>query len=250
MTCRLVQKKISLYFDDRLPAAERAEIDLHLKQCSTCSEELAVLRESLGALAVLERIEPREGGWERLRDKLEKQAAPHVKQRWFAWPRLAAGAAVAAIVLMTISLWNTPSSNLKVSRPVLPMNGQPDSAKVALNPPGDGAYGHAPALPDTPVLGRDNRRRTKPFKIHNGSNIRQRTIASGKVIDAQSRLAALQREPDPESGSFVVADKPETMTDDVAGMVSAGLAPLVTAAAQVDEDPMDWLSDINTEDWL
>ncbi|MDH7569501.1 MAG: zf-HC2 domain-containing protein, partial [Armatimonadota bacterium] len=57
MECRRVRKELSVYLDGEMPAAERARVAHHLRQCAGCAAEAEALRRtihlarSLGALS-------------------------------------------------------------------------------------------------------------------------------------------------------------------------------------------------------
>lgn len=107
MKCSAIEKRLSAYLDDRLPAAERAEIDSHLGSCDGCRATLGLLR---GASAMLSRLgpaQPRPGLSERLaRVAIAAERRPALAQGFLArllpmaWPWATAAAAAAALLLV------------------------------------------------------------------------------------------------------------------------------------------------------
>jgi anti-sigma factor RsiW len=110
MKCSAIEKKLSVYLDNRLPAAERAQIDAHLGSCEGCRGTLGLLR---GAGALLSRLgpaQPRPGLADRLaRVAIAAEKRPAVAQGFLArllpmaWPWATATAAAAALLLVLSS---------------------------------------------------------------------------------------------------------------------------------------------------
>lgn len=103
-------EKLSAYFDDDLPAAERVELEAHLSTCDVCRATLDELRDVVVAAAVLRPTEPAVDLWPGIAERIGTTAGPQLDRdrvagaiapRRFSLslPQLAA----AAVVLMTLS---------------------------------------------------------------------------------------------------------------------------------------------------
>jgi anti-sigma factor RsiW len=105
MTCKNVEKRLSAYLDQRLPAAERSEIDGHLGGCDGCRQSLGLLRGASRLMARMGPAEPRPGLSERLA-RVAIAAEKRPAQSWLAsllpmaWPWATAAAAAAALLLV------------------------------------------------------------------------------------------------------------------------------------------------------
>ncbi len=272
MDCKRVQKLISLYTDGLLPERKRADAEAHLGACPSCAAQHKRMLRALDSFTVLERVSPRPGGWERLRDRLEAREQPSIVPAWRrAWGWAAAGAAVAAV--LGLALLFGPNADRTAERAPAPV--APERGFVTLNPDaslpgtvvvpdsGPGSSADPSAVPTGPAGSALSGTQTAAASA---SSVRPkrasgnpRTVSAKPGRDVRSgagqagpgSLAHVPgMEPDPESAAHVeLADAHEGVGDAAADLVSSGLSPLV-AAARADADPVEWLYDIRTEDWL
>jgi anti-sigma factor RsiW len=88
------RERLSAYLDGELPAADAAEIERHLHDCTECTRELAIMRTFGGAMrTVTERADGR-GVWDGVHRRITRPAG---------WLLILAGAAVWA--WLVISRW-------------------------------------------------------------------------------------------------------------------------------------------------
>lgn len=269
MDCKRVQKLISLYIDGLLPERERADAEAHLNSCPSCAAQQKRMLRALGSFTALERVSPPPGGWERLRDRLEAREQPSVVPVWRrTWGWAAAGAAAAALLGLALLYGPTadrtaerpptpaaPESSVVTSSPdasfpgtaLVPDSGPASSAVPSAAPGGNALAGTQAAAPGSAVV-RPKRPSGYSRAVSAKPGPRERSGASQAVPGSLADVPGM--EPDPESaGNIEIADAHEGVGDAAADLVSSGLSPLV-AAAQANADPVEWLYDIRTEDWL
>jgi len=96
--------RLSDYADESLAPPERARVQEHLAQCTTCTERLAGLRRLLGAASALPAdVTPPTEQWQEIRARITRPAAERSisrRPRWLTAPAwLLAAAAVLLVVL-------------------------------------------------------------------------------------------------------------------------------------------------------
>lgn len=260
MNCRRVQRRISLFLDDRLSSGECADVAAHLLSCDSCRSSCEEIRGALAALSVLERAEPADDGWQRLLPLLEQ---PHGARRTArgtpkpVWAGLAAAAVLAviagsALLLRPVPVDHTASAPAPPAatatkvpeaalRPAPRTMAEPQTADA--RPVTAGSQGEV--NPTRPVQSKGRLR--APAAVDS----RPRTIAS--AVRSQATAPAPVRslaglEPDPEFVAYAPPASEDSVAEEVADMVSTGLAPLVAAAET--EDPLSWITDASAEEWL
>ncbi len=263
MNCRRVQRRISLFLDDRLNPAERAEVAAHLLSCASCSSSFEELRGTLAALGILERAEPAEDGWARLLPLLEQSSHGAKRTQWLAakplWNGLAASAAaLVAIVAGSILLLRPAPVHHTVSVPAPPTATATNAPKAVVQPAPDSMA--APPIVDTRAVAAGSKVKAgptgpKPASRRMGATAavasRPRAVASAvrSQIPAPTPVRFLaELEPDPELVACTPPAAEESVAKGVADLVSTGLAPLVAAAET--EDPLSWITDASAEEWL
>jgi hypothetical protein len=117
---------LSAYHDGELPAAQRAQVEAHLRTCAACWEQLAQLQ-TLSALLGTYSVEvgATEEFWKRLEPRLpvRKQTAspapvrprPQPRQPWLFLPPMGllfSKAMVQAVMLISLALWGVYSLGL------------------------------------------------------------------------------------------------------------------------------------------
>ena len=254
MTCRQVQNKISRCIDSRMTAVESAKIEEHLGSCADCAREGERIRQVDAAMMLLERKEPRVGGWERLRSQIEK--APE-KRRWSAgwrWNSVAVGAGafacvVAVIVVFVPARVDRTATSILVGPPTVgiakPVRNVPTHTATAVITNGASHLPHDGSITSVKVISASDHRR-----VASAGNVKRYRGTWQKPIvrvTAASPGGLNTAEPDPEFSRAQDADAP-SVAEEVAETVSLGMQPLVVAAQS--SDPVGWLTDVNTEDWL
>ncbi len=118
MTCHDVDQQLDAYLDGTLAADERAAVDAHLGQCTTCRAALEKLRSLLADSRALPReILPARDLWIDIAPRLAPRANPATPGR--SWSRSPAGLAAAAVLLIalggaigaTASRWMQPATD-------------------------------------------------------------------------------------------------------------------------------------------
>ena len=113
MKCESVRHNLSAYLDGELEPSVRARIEQHLAGCEACRTELAQLKETVGLVASLPRVEAPEAFLEEINDRLAREALlaqprPRpTRRRRPGFLRTASSLAVAAMVLVVAYVgWN------------------------------------------------------------------------------------------------------------------------------------------------
>jgi anti-sigma factor RsiW len=122
MTCRHCRSLFSSYLDERLPAEKRQEIQVHLTQCSSCTEHLRQLTHNQQLIRALPAAEVTSRMHLRLQARLQhlapspqslKPQASSLKPLpwWREWPMLSYGtvATCAASLLFYFAMMQSPS---------------------------------------------------------------------------------------------------------------------------------------------
>ena len=120
MRCSEVRKNLSAFLDGEMDEKEQLEIKAHLKDCSSCSRERELLRQSWEMLSEWKDIEPsshfKTNFWRRVREQESIKRKPIFYPQLF--PCLAA-LATAAILLVFVSLYLSPRPGRGPSLPTL-----------------------------------------------------------------------------------------------------------------------------------
>lgn len=100
MDCTQIQELLSEYLDGELPAGRHRQVDAHVSECPECAAELEALRRTVEAVQQLPVHRAPEDLSERLRRRLEEETVhPPVRRVVSLWPRVAAVAAMFALVV-------------------------------------------------------------------------------------------------------------------------------------------------------
>jgi len=173
MTCDRCSSQLGDYVDGHLPAAERAEVESHLRDCAACQEDLDGLRLAVSAMQSLEPVEP--PAWLLGSITAALDAAGPARRRVWAWSwQQASALAVAACVLVGfVAVFHAGV-------------GVPTGEPVAVLP-------HA-----TPLVA------PRPEALPAGSTTKPATIAAagagGTVAEPGAAAAAPARRPHPRPG--------------------------------------------------
>jgi anti-sigma factor RsiW len=101
MICERCNSRLSAYIDGKLSAAETRELNEHLTACRRCREDLRELNAVRAILRRLPEHEARQGFW----DDALRAVRLRGRRRRVQWsPRLAVGAAGAAVALAAVVL--------------------------------------------------------------------------------------------------------------------------------------------------
>lgn len=269
MDCRRVLRRISLYSDRRLTPEEQSRVALHLETCVSCRQEFASFAAAMEAIGSLDRQPAAPGGWDRLRAEIEArgQVARPTWQAVFATP---AGLAVSAAAMLALAV------SLVVLQPGARRH--QEALSPSTSPPAvtgfTGPRTQTPSSSALPSVQGGTPRGATPAALSESANAtvakadgppsspaRRKRMAivrpnAPAVRPMASDMASDYLEPDPEpsarsSRETVYASEssdPDSVSREVAQMVSTGLAPLVDAADS--RDPLYWITDVDTEEWL
>ncbi len=134
MTCPRSERLLALFHDGELDSPIRREVASHVAGCITCTRTLAVLGrvQELVVQTISEQVEESDFAnfWEGVASRLDQQTSPSWRLRLRLWrerlrlswspPALAWAAVAAALLLVTLLLSHTPSSNDQGSVPHQP----------------------------------------------------------------------------------------------------------------------------------
>lgn len=120
MTHDIFTEKISLWLDDELDPAERAELQAHLSGCPTCQQAYQAMQrvDHLFRDASTMRVIPQSGFTQRFEARLARQRVYHPKRIWWGLSVLAlgtvlllliAGVTVGAMVSTGVSMLGVPA---------------------------------------------------------------------------------------------------------------------------------------------
>lgn len=109
MKCEKVSQELIAYLDRRLESAERNEMEEHLANCPTCRARAEEFRSVWRVMDELPSIEPSFGFDARVRQRM----AAEPSRGWFAWFVPQARLALAAVLLLALTVWvaKRPTSN-------------------------------------------------------------------------------------------------------------------------------------------
>ena len=99
LTCTEVRDQLDLLAADACDPQTRVVLERHLHSCPACAEQLTESRRLMGLLD----LQLNDSGLERLRQRVDVQARPARKTRWFA-PTLRRALAAAALILIALGL--------------------------------------------------------------------------------------------------------------------------------------------------
>ena len=112
MNCRTAAKYLGPYADGELSQAERAPLDLHLRDCPACREEVRTIRALDRAAAGIDAPPVSERQWQETWDGVQtgiRSTLPAVfLSRPFAWAPLAAAALIVAGIVAYLYYSRTP----------------------------------------------------------------------------------------------------------------------------------------------
>jgi len=116
MCCELIERQLGRYVDRELPAAERDQVETHLKSCSNCRAEFQEMRDLVGGIAQPDSVAVPRSLWENIERRLDQQgqgvshARPvrRLRLRMAPW-------AIAASVLLTAGLGMFGLSSLETT---------------------------------------------------------------------------------------------------------------------------------------
>lgn len=104
MKCNQVRKKLSAFIDEQLETTEKEQILRHLNQCSTCTKEMEILKNTWNLLEVWEGIKTSEDFelkfWEKI--KVEEKKKPSLITTLRELFRIPLPVAVTALILLGI----------------------------------------------------------------------------------------------------------------------------------------------------
>ena len=156
MKCLDLETNAIAYLDDKLPAAQRNQVELHLAACAACRERIQGFAQVMGLLDEWESIQPSPFFHTRLAARLKEEAASQGwwKNFWQVWvPRPVAGSlfaiAFAAVVTVGVVLlrYGPAPSPVEMTRTATP------AVTVAANVGDETAlYQDLPLLEDWEVL--------------------------------------------------------------------------------------------------
>jgi anti-sigma factor RsiW len=114
MKCEKVSQELIAYLDGKLSADVRSEVEKHLANCAACRARAEEFRGVWSVIDQLPAIEPSLGFDARLRQGV----AAEPQRGWFAWFVPQARLALAAVLLIALTVWvaKRPTSN-----PALPL---------------------------------------------------------------------------------------------------------------------------------
>ena len=107
MCCRTVERKLNAFLDAELPAAERARVEAHLRECASCRQALDQLRRVAAALAQAPAPPPVPDGFaERLMARAARRAeqASHRPVVVRLWPSFSLAMRVAAAAMLALGI--------------------------------------------------------------------------------------------------------------------------------------------------
>ena len=131
MKCSEVSKRIVAYIDGEVGEKERRAIEIHLRQCPSCSEEFKELKQAVNAVTQLdERVEPDPNAWAKLQAKLsdergEGEKVP-LKRRilpGLSFPKVLYRPAAALVLILLVGV---PVFLLRTSAPSIKMVSAPE----------------------------------------------------------------------------------------------------------------------------
>jgi anti-sigma factor RsiW len=115
MKCEDVSKELIAYLDRRANSAERAVVEIHLKDCAACRSRAEDFRKLWNLLDEVPVHEPSVGFDAKVRQRIAAEGRP----RWFArlvpQPRLAF--TMALLVALSVWMSRLPQENLATSAP-------------------------------------------------------------------------------------------------------------------------------------
>ncbi len=129
LSCYLTRRRLSAHLDGALESAAARTVERHLAGCGRCqrdAEQLRILRTALGDMAAMAAPPDWTGFWPGIvrgvEDARRRGAAP-ARPGWaiFRRPRLAFGGAIAAALLLSVTMWQvldrpaTPEAAMVVS---------------------------------------------------------------------------------------------------------------------------------------
>jgi Putative zinc-finger len=148
MICFVARRRMSAFVDGDLPPAQSQALSEHLGSCASCSARLYSLRSTLGGLAEMSRLEPREPIASRVFDRLEVESRGPglalvfrsvLATRPLMWPSLVTSSLLIGVVLTSALALHRPRSLQR-------MVAAAEDAWPAVRTPAWGTEGN-PALP-------------------------------------------------------------------------------------------------------
>src|SRR3989338_1340503 len=120
MKCADIEKLLSAYIENDIPAHERALIEEHLKSCPQCSKSLADLRKAIKRVKSVEEIEPPAWLTQKIMAKVKEEAAPKKGiLRWLFYPlhiKLPLEiAATVTIIIASVYIYHAGKPELKLA---------------------------------------------------------------------------------------------------------------------------------------
>ncbi len=103
MNCRVCERLVWDYLENRLSEAERERVESHLKHCSSCRASLESARQTYRALRSLPRASAPSGLVQRVHARIEQLPEPKPFQRW--WQGWRTVALAPALGLLVALLW-------------------------------------------------------------------------------------------------------------------------------------------------
>jgi len=130
MKCENYTEWISLYIDHQLQEKDLKAFQAHLKQCTSCQEEVEILREIVKDIGTLERIALPSGFHEQLMEKIKKENQSQQEdtvlvfkknKKWYQKWRV--GSAIAAVFVFSVLILEIFNANA-------PKGAMPESANI------------------------------------------------------------------------------------------------------------------------
>lgn len=127
LTCFRTRRRIGAYLDGALEGVAAQSTARHLSECRTCQGEAEALRRVRALLQRTAELRPGEPDWSGfwpgivrgVEDARRRQPPPvAIPRRWWR-PRWALGGAVAAVGLLSLTLWQTMPGPLTSDSPVV-----------------------------------------------------------------------------------------------------------------------------------
>jgi len=129
LTCLRTRRRIGAYLDEALDERTAQSTARHLSGCSTCQGEEEKLRRMRALLqrSMVPRASRAEPDWtgfwpgvvRGIEDARHRDAPASATPRWWWRPRLTLGGALAAAVLVSLTLWQTMSGPLAPDAPII-----------------------------------------------------------------------------------------------------------------------------------
>ena len=110
MDCKLCERELEAYLQDRLPHEERFQIEAHLRECDSCSQSLFLEKLALEAILAEKAMLPASSLSDRIMEKIQEEHARETDGVIFMIPpvlrKIAYAASIAAALYIGIIAGN------------------------------------------------------------------------------------------------------------------------------------------------